>query len=115
MDTNDDPRAVYAIIGIIIGVVAMAAGPIRNISEWSEQKRREPQINYLSHMNEIIASAHLAGYFPLRGYDFNKDGLLDRVEQYTHGAPRIPWGSWHELESNHSSYQALQQEYARRF
>jgi hypothetical protein len=48
---------------------------------------------------------------PVRGFDYNKDGKLDYAEMLFNGAPRIPFGSWHEIDSANIMFKGLQGEY----
>ncbi len=73
--------------------------------------KRGPSVRFTPTGNIIKASQKLAGYFPTRGYDDDKDGSIDRVEQYMHGAPRIPFGSWHKVDRRDPLFKAVQKEY----
>lgn len=70
-----------------------------------------PKVMERNSQIQIKASPELSGYFPLRGFDYDKDGKLDKVERLFHGAPRIPFGVWQELDLESSLAMSLQKEY----
>ncbi len=102
--------------GLLISMGLLAAGPTvcKNIESYmqeSEKLRAIPIVRRVHGITTIEASSNLKGVYPLQGFDYNNDGQLDKVEQYLHGFPRIPFGSWHTLQKSDVYYNLLQKEY----
>ncbi|MBW3014804.1 hypothetical protein KY330_00110 [Candidatus Woesearchaeota archaeon] len=100
----------------------IAYHPLKTFFNYIERKQRQPTITRITPTRTwyglqhkpftmIKASPRLSGYFPLRGFDYDNDGLLDKVEKLYHGGPRIPYGKWEEVEKQDRLFKKVQKEY----
>lgn len=51
---------------------------------------------------------------PTRGYDYNKDGKLDNIEEYW-AVPRVGYGVWTKMEPENPKWKSIQKEYFKEF
>jgi hypothetical protein len=104
-------KGIGLFMAIFAGVVVVEeCGP--GVLDYFERKQKEPVITSSDGQNIIEASPELSGYFPTRGYDYDRDGRLDMVERLYHGAPRIPFGAWKEIDGDDPLFAAVQKEYS---
>ena len=84
-----------------------------NWGEWCEERERNKPIlvQVYEVYRKITAPPRIAKWWPLRGIDDDKDGTIDKFEQLWHGAPRIPFGAWHEIKKDSPLAQQVQKEY----
>jgi hypothetical protein len=115
MSFDDDFRApaafAFLMVMAILAAIELMPPVLRKVSQYSERVQMTPAVKIYNNRNEIYASPRLSGYFPIRGFDYDKDGNLDYVERFYHGYPRIPYGSWHEVKHSDSLFREIQEEY----
>jgi len=104
-------RSGCAIIGSIIIALQVISATLPMALKYADEVQNTPILRKYNDRNEISASPLLSGYFPTRGFDYDKDGKLDYVEEFIHGAPRIPYGNWHQIQGSDNLFQKVQEEY----
>ena len=111
----DDVRKSIAILALLL--MAAATGPcaVRPISNYSERRMKQARLYVSEEQNMVkLASPGPADFLPIRGNDYDKDGLLDKVERRHYGPRydyRTPYISWYEIERSSPLFIKLQEEY----